>query len=176
MDPNIRDGPTKVSSSNESHTVSLQLRCPQHAVLLGDVSSDSVHQRRAQSVIRLETDALQLLSDLGSRLGINETLLDSAADKCRKLGLLPAILALALAELNVNEIQSLEGVVLLDAAEEVDTAFLAGVALDGGAAVNDVEFGLIGGDGERITGHDADDAEDCSFRLPALGAAARVVV
>lgn len=76
----------------------------------------------------------------------------------------------------MNEIQALERVILLDAAEEVDAAGLAGVALDGGAGVEDVQFLRVGSHFDVVDGHDGDDGEERAFGLPALRAAAGVVV
>lgn len=76
----------------------------------------------------------------------------------------------------MHKVEALEGVVLLDAAEEVHAAVLAGVALDGGGLVDDGQLGPVGGHGELVAGHDGNHGEERAGGLPALGAAAGVVV
>lgn len=74
------------------------------------------------------------------------------------------------------EIQALEWVVLLDASVHVHAAVLAGVALDHGGLIDDFEFVFARRDFKLLDGYNADDGEEGVFRLPAFGAAARVVV
>lgn len=76
----------------------------------------------------------------------------------------------------MDKVKALEGVLLLDAPEQVDAAVAAGVSLDGGALVDDLELVAVGGDGELVLGDDGDDGEEGALGLPALGAAAGVVV
>lgn len=102
------------------------------AGLLSSEGSDQVHQRRRKGIVGLETVGLELAAHLINTLGV-EALLDDGRDEGSELGLLPALLV---RELDVNEVEAVEGVLLLDAAEEVDTAVLAGVALDSGRWVN----------------------------------------
>src|SRR6185312_3285220 len=65
---------------------------------------------------------------------------------------------------------------VLDTSVQMDTAAGAGVALDRCARVDDLELLLIGGDFHIVTARHRDLREDNSLRLPALGAAADVVV
>lgn len=100
-------------------------------------------------------------------------MLDDGGDKGSELRLLPALLV---RELDVDEVQALEGVVLLDAAEHVNTAVAAGVSLDGSILVDDGELVTIGSDLDLVAGDDGNDGEESALRLPALGASAGVVV
>lgn len=136
------------------------------ARLLGIVRSKGVHERRAEGVVRLQTDLVELLPDLGRLVG-REALLDDGADKGGELGLLPA---LAVAQLDVHKVEALEGVLGLDAAEQVHAARGARVALDGGGRVDDLELGLVGRHLEVVRRHDGNDGEEGAGRLPALGA------
>ena len=63
-----------------------------------------------------------------------------------------------------------------DATEEMDAAFLAGIALDGGRFVDDVEFIAVGSYRDGILGDHANDREESAFGLPAFRAATGVVV
>ena len=90
--------------------------------------SNSIHESRAEDIISLKADALELLPHDIHLSGI-EALLNDTADESRELGFLPA---LRVAQLGVDEIQALERMVDFDAAEEMGTALLAGIALDGG--------------------------------------------
>lgn len=76
----------------------------------------------------------------------------------------------------MHEVEALEGVLDLDAAVQVSTAAGASVSLDSGAGVHNLQLGLVGGDGQVVSGHDADDGEQGASRLPALRAPAGVVV
>lgn len=76
----------------------------------------------------------------------------------------------------MNKVKALEGVVLLDATKHVDTALGACVTLDGRALVDNLELVLVGSDAELLLGDDADNGEDGTLGLPALGASAGVVV
>lgn len=76
----------------------------------------------------------------------------------------------------MDEVEALEGVLLLDAAEEVDAALLARVALDRRALVHDGELFRGARHAERGARDDAHDGEEGARGLPALGAPARVVV
>ena len=68
----------------------------------------------------------------------------------------------------MNKVETLERVLLLDAAEHVNTAIAAGVSLDSSALVDDGELVTVGGDLELIAGDDSDDGEKSTLRLPAL--------
>lgn len=100
-------------------------------------------------------------------------MLNNAAHKSGELRFLPALL---IAEFDVDEIEAFERVVFHDSAKEVHAAFFARVALNCGVGVDDVEFGSVLDDFEVVDWDDSDNGEEGSLGLPALGAAAGVVV
>lgn len=100
-------------------------------------------------------------------------MLDNAAHKSGELRFLPALL---IAEFDVDEIEAFERVVFHDSAKEVHAAFFARVTLNCGVGVDDVEFGSVLDDFEVVDWDDSDNGEEGSLGLPALGAAAGVVV
>lgn len=152
-----------INSENILRQLSSLLRRPR---------SNGIHERRREGVICRQALGGEGAADVVHLVGI-EALLDDGAHECGELGLLPA---LVLGELDVDEVEALEGVVLLDAAEEVDAALAAGVALDHSLRVDDLELVGIGGHAQLVTRHDGHDAEQRALGLPALGAPARVVV
>lgn len=80
---------------------------------------------------------------------------DTAHERC-ELRFLPP---LSIAQLSVDEVQTLEWMVVYDATEEMDAAVFACVALNCRGWVNDVEFVAVGGDGKGIDWNHADDRE-----------------
>lgn len=66
--------------------------------------------------------------------------------------------------------------VCYDATEEVHTALFACVSLDGRLFVDDMEFLAVGGHRKLVDRDDANDGEESACRLPALRAAACMVV
>src|SRR5438132_1395330 len=86
---------------------------------------------------------------------------------------LPAAL---LRQLDMEEVEAEEGMSLvLDAPVHVHTAPGAGVALDGGLLVHDLELLVVRGHADLVPSGYADQREQRAFGLPALGAAAHVV-
>lgn len=138
----------------------------------GGPRGDGVHQRGRQSIIGLEAKILELLSNLVGLIG-REALLDDGRDKGGELRLLPALF---IRELNVDKVETLEGVIVLNATKQVDTAVTAGVSLNSSALVNNSELVTVGSDLELVAGDDSDDGEESTLGLPALGASAGVVV
>lgn len=138
----------------------------------GGPRGDSVHQRRGQSIVGLKTKILELRANLVG-LFSGEALLNDGRDKGSELGLLPALLV---GELDVDKVKTLEGMLLLDAAKQVDATVTAGVSLNSSTLVDDGELVSVGGDLELVAGNDSDDGEESTLRLPALGAATGVVV
>jgi hypothetical protein len=138
----------------------------------GGPGGDGVHQRRGESIVRLEAKLLELGANLVGLVS-GEALLDDGRDEGSELRLLPAVVV---GELDVNEVETLEGVLLLDAAEHVNTAVAAGVSLDSSALVDDGELVTVGGNLKLIAGDDSDDGEESTLGLPALGATTGVVV
>jgi hypothetical protein len=100
-------------------------------------------------------------------------LLNGTAHKGGKLGLLPTFVV---AQLDMDKVQTVEGVLDFNSSKHVDTAILAGVTLNNCFLVDDVQFAGAGGNGEGRAGYDGYDAEDCARGFPAFGAAASVVV
>src|SRR5262249_992692 len=77
----------------------------------------------------------------------------------------------------MDEVKTIERVTLvLDAAVHVGTACLASVALDHCGGIDDLQLVAILEHRHVLTGHHRDDRECCASRLPALGAAAGMVV
>lgn len=76
----------------------------------------------------------------------------------------------------MHEIQTLEGVVVLDTAVHVRAALLARVAVDRGVGVDDAEFVFVGCYADSFTRDDADDGEERPGGFPAFRTAAGVVV
>lgn len=138
----------------------------------GGPRGDGVHQRGRQSIIGLEAKILELLSNLVGLVG-REALLDDGGDKGGELRLLPTLL---IRELNVDKVETLEGVIVLNATKQVDTAVTAGVSLNSSALINNSELVTVGSDLELVAGDDSDDGEESTLGLPALGASAGVVV
>lgn len=138
----------------------------------GGPRGDGVHQRGRQSIIGLEAKILELLTNLVGLIG-REALLDNGRDKGGELRLLPALF---IRELNVDKVETLEGVIVLNATKQVDTAVTAGVSLNSSALVNNSELVTVGSDLELVAGDDSDDGEESTLGLPALGASAGVVV
>jgi hypothetical protein len=133
---------------------------------------NGVHQRGRQSIVGLEAKILELSSDLVGLVS-GEALLNDGRDKGGELRLLPA---LVIRELDVDKVETLEGVIILNAAEEMNAAVTAGVSLNSSALVNDSELVTVGSDLDLIAGNDSDDGEESTLGLPALGASASVVV
>lgn len=138
----------------------------------GGPRGDGVHQRGRQSIVGLEAKILELLSNLVGLVS-REALLNDGRDKGGELRLLPT---LVIRELDVDKVETLEGVIVLNASEQVDTAVTAGVSLDSSALVDNSELVTVGSDLDLVTGNDSDDGEESTLGLPALGASAGVVV
>lgn len=138
----------------------------------GGPRGDGVHQRGGQSIVGLEAKVLELLSNLVGLVS-REALLNDGRDEGGELRLLPALL---IRELDVDKVETLEGVIVLNATEQVDTAVTAGVSLNSSALVDDGELVTVGSDLELVAGDDSDDGEESTLGLPALGASAGVVV
>lgn len=100
-------------------------------------------------------------------------MLNGTAHKGGKLGLLPTFVV---AQLDMDKVQTVEGVLNFNSSKHVHTAILAGVTLNNCFLVDDVQLVGAGGNGEGRAGYHGYDAEDCARGFPALGAAASVVV
>ena len=77
----------------------------------------------------------------------------------------------------MNEIQAVEGMVgVHNSAIHMNAAVLAGMALDDGGGIHDLKLILVRRYAKVVARHDRDLRKQCTFRLPALRAAAHVVV
>ena len=82
-----------------------------------------------------------------------------------------------LEQFGMDEVEAVERMLgVLDPPVHVDAAALAGIALDGGARIDDGEFVAVLRHRQVGARHHGDDGEDRAGRLPALGAAAGMVV
>src|SRR6185436_6336294 len=85
--------------------------------------------------------------------------------------------ALFLGELGVDEVEAKERMALvLDAPVHVHAAFLAGITLDRRLGIDNRELLAVRFHADLVARHDRDLREERALRLPALGAAADVVV
>lgn len=99
--------------------------------------------------------------------------LNDGGDESSELGFLPALLV---GQLNVHKVETMEGMLLLDTAKEVHTALCTGVALDRRALIDDLQLVPVGSHLNLVPGDDTNDGKEGAGWLPALRAAARVVV
>ena len=77
----------------------------------------------------------------------------------------------------MNEIEAMEGMPgVLDAAIHVNAAVLAGIAMDGGGGIRDLKLVPVRRDADAVARHDRDLRKQRAFGLPALRAAAYVIV
>ncbi len=152
---------------------------------------EHIHQRWAQTVVRLQPSILQLLPHIIHLVRIG-ALLDDAANERGELRLLrsfyqpcgPDLLnprtaylpTLLLSKLGMYEIEALERMVLLDATVHVYATFLAGIALNHGAIINHLQLVFARCHLEFINWNNAHDGEQGTRRFPALGAAAGMIV
>lgn len=161
-----------ISQSTHTKTPRSQLR-RRLPILLSRKRRNRIHQPRTQNIIANQPFLLKLPPHIAHALRLHKPSLDHTRRERRELRLLPAPV---LAQLDVHEIQAFERVVDLDAAEQVHAALLARVALDGGVLVDDGQLVAVGDDGDLVARQYADEREDGAAGLPALGAAAEVVV
>ena len=77
----------------------------------------------------------------------------------------------------MNEVEAMEGMLgVLDPAIHVNTAIPAGMALNGGGAIHDLELVTIRRNAHAVAAHDRDLREQCAVGLPALRATANMVM
>src|SRR5882762_126451 len=77
----------------------------------------------------------------------------------------------------MNEIEPVERMLgVLDPAIHMHTAFGAGVPLNGGIGIHDLQLRGILADADLVARHNGDLREHCPCRLPAFGASAHVIV
>jgi len=76
----------------------------------------------------------------------------------------------------MNEIQAVESMRLFDPTIHMDITFPARMPLDDSSRIDDCKLRLVRPDGQIVAGNDTDDGEESSGGLPALGAAAGMIV
>src|SRR5258706_2408420 len=146
------------------------VQCPGHLRRLG---GERVHQRRTQAVVRLQAELLDPAAHF-AHLARIETRLDDRRHECRELRFLPAGLR---RQFGVDEVQAVERVlVVLYAAIQVYAAAGTGMALDRRVGVDDLQFVAVLGDADLVTRNNRDDRKIGALGLPALGAAAGMIV
>src|SRR5262249_55931724 len=85
--------------------------------------------------------------------------------------------SVSLEQLGVDEVEAVEGMALvLDPAVHMRAAGLAGVPLDHRRRIDDMQLVAVLEYGDVLPWHDGDDRERRTRRLPALGAAAGMIV
>src|SRR5579871_531100 len=140
---------------------------------LGHMGRDRIHQRRRQAVIGLEPEFLQTGADAVHLLGLDARF-DDGGHEGGKSGRCRAAL---LEQFGVNEVEPVERMAgVLDATVHVGPAGLAGMALDDRGGIDDLQLVAILQHGHVLPRHDGDDGEGRALRLPALGAAAGMVM
>jgi len=84
--------------------------------------------------------------------------------------------SLLVGQLNMDEVESLECMVLLNAAKEVDATVLTSVAPDSSTLVDNDQLVLVGSNLNLVDRDDSDHREEISLWLPTLRASTDVVV
>lgn len=164
--------PHHISTLSQSNQRAASQVSRQLPILLAGVSSNKIHQRRGQGIVSLQAERLELRANFVHSVRV-EALLNDRGHETSELRLLPSLL---IGKLGVDKVQSLEGVVNLNAAEQMSAAFLAGVALNGGCLVENLELVCVGSHGEVLLGDYTNDGEESTGGLPALRTSAGVVV
>jgi hypothetical protein len=117
------------------------------------MGGDRIHKGRREAVIGLQiqlpqppTDAIHLIRRSAG--------FDDRGDESGELGCRPAGFA---GEFGVNEVEAMEGMLgVLDPAIHVNTAIPAGMALNGGGAIHDLELVTIRRNAHVVASHDRD--------------------
>ena len=134
---------------------------------------DRVHQRRVEAVVGLQPLAAQRAAHFVHLRG-RRAALDDRRDEGREARAFPALLR---RQLRMDEVETMERVILvLDPAVHVHATLGARIALDCCLLVDDLQLVLVGRHRQLVARDHAYDRECRTFRLPALGAAAGVVV
>jgi hypothetical protein len=100
-------------------------------------------------------------------------LLNDRRDESRELGLLPSLL---IRELSVDKVQTVKSVRLLNSTVHVDSAFAACLSQNDGCGIDDLKLRFVCLDSQVVAGNNADHGEERAGGLPALRAAACMVV
>lgn len=141
-------------------------------LLLRSEVGEGLHEWRAQGIVGFQPERLELGADL-IQLVLGEAVLRNGGHESRELGLLPSLLA---AQLGVDKVESLEGVVLLDASVHMCPAVFACVTQNGGFLIDNLELVAVGSHRDLVDGDDGDEREQSSLGLPACAAATSVLV
>lgn len=131
-------------SQNPAETHPLQLRLPQHPILLRHKRRNRIHETRTQCIIRLQPQCPQLPPNLLRLLRSNKSLLNNTTHKARKLNFLPSLLA---TQLHMHKVQTLEGMILFNSSKEMNATVAASVSLNHRFLINDVEVFCTARDG-----------------------------
>ena len=126
-----------------------------------------------KAVIRLQAKFLQPAANAGHAVGTDAGFDDRRYER----GELRRGPAGFLEQLGMHEVEPVERMLgVFDPPVHVHPATLAGIALDGGARIDDGEFVAVLGHRQVGARHHGDDGECRAGRLPALRAAAGMVV
>src|SRR4029077_13621177 len=133
---------------------------------------DQIHERRREAVVGLKAEFLEARTDGPHLVGLGAGL-DDRGHEGGEPRLFPTLL---LGEFGVEEIKAVKRMrLVLDAAVHVHAAAAAGVALNGGFLIDDLQLVAIRGHADVVAAADADYREPRPLRLSAFGAAAGVV-
>src|SRR5580692_5489245 len=134
---------------------------------------DRIHQRRRQAVIGFKPEFLETRPDGAHLRRVDTGFNHRGHERCEYRSCRAAFSK----EFRMDEVEAVERVSLvLDAAEHMRTASLAGVPLDGLRGIDDVKLVAVLKDGHVISRNHRHYRESRADRFPALGAAAGVIV
>src|ERR1700730_16304876 len=137
------------------------------------MSGDRIHQRRRQAVIGLKPEFLEARSDPRQLRRIDAGLDHRGYEGCKSRSRRAGFLE----QFGMDEVEAVERMPLvLDAAEHVGPANLAGMPLDRCRSVDDVKLVAVLKNAHVVARHNGDHRKDRALRLPAFGAATGMVV
>lgn len=142
------------------------------AILFGRPGCDVIHEARAQAVIGFEIEVSQANAHAVHLCGFVATF-DDRRYEGRKAWLCPTRFV---ETFRMYERQTFERMFTFDGTVEMDAAFLAGMPLDKCGRIDNGEFVGVFQHLDAVCRCDRNDGEGRAFRLPALGAAAGVIV
>src|SRR6202022_3435356 len=137
------------------------------------MGSDRIHQRRRQTIIGLKPKLTKARPDPVHLRGGNAGF-DHRRYECRKSRSCPAAFG---EKFGMNEVETIERMpFVLDAAEHVGAAGPASVSLDRRRRVDDAQLVAVLENRYVVARDNSDDRKGGALRLPALGAAAGMIV
>src|ERR1700744_1126640 len=140
---------------------------------LRHMGGDGIHQCWRQAIIRFKPELLEARADAGHRVRLDAGF-DHRGDERGKSR---SSRAGFLEQFGMDEVQAVERMrLVLDAAVHMRAANLAGVTLNGLRGIDDVKLVAVLENGHVISRNHRDHREGRTVGLPALGAAAGVVV